>query len=157
MPSILLPLVDTIPLALQALPQWVLWQGTLTHDRQGHAKIKKVPYTIRYRKASSIDPQTWTTYDRVVRALPLALEEWEGVPGALGGGIGFVFTAADPYVGIDLDHARDPATGDIAAWAHAVLASLDTYTEVSISGTGVHAICTGQWPVGPNRKGDVEI
>jgi len=157
MPKVIAQDFDTIPEELRALPQWVLWQGTLGYDKAGNAKITKVPYTIRYRKASSVDAQTWTTYDRVLRALPMALDVWSEGRDHLGGGIGFVFTETDPYVGVDLDHARDAETGAIQPWAVAILDTLCTYTEVSISGTGVHAICRGTWPVGKNQKGDVQI
>ena len=157
MPSILAPQLDKIPDVLKTLPQWVLWEGTLTHDRHGQEKITKIPYTVRFRKASSTDPRTWTTYERVLTALPLALEEWAEGPTHLGGGIGFVFTPDDPYIGVDLDHARDTDTGAITPWAREILDTLDTYTEVSISGTGLHALCAGVWPPGHNQKGDVQI
>ena len=43
---------------------------------------------------------------------------------------GFVFTASDPYAGIDLDDCRDPETGEIASWAQQIVDALESYTEV---------------------------
>ncbi len=51
-------------------------------------------------------------------------------------GVGFVFTADDPFCGIDLDKSID-ASGTIKPWALDLLAKLDSYTEISPSGRGV--------------------
>ena len=52
-------------------------------------------------------------------------------------GLGFVFSPEDPYCGIDLDNCRDPQTGKIKLWASEILHAIDSYAEVSPSGTGV--------------------
>ena len=62
-------------------------------------------------------------------------------------GIGFVFSADDPYVGVDLDHVRDRRTGEIAEWAQTIIADLASYAEISPSGTGVKMICKGHLPI----------
>jgi putative DNA primase/helicase len=61
-------------------------------------------------------------------------------------GIGYVFSANDPYFGADFYHCRNPDTGEISSDVLAILAQLDTYTEVSPSGTGLHAIGQGVMP-----------
>ena len=69
--------------------------------------------------------------------------------------MGFVFSSADPYTGIDLDGCVDPATGEVAVWAMEIVRHFDSYTELSASGTGLHVIVEGE---GSNRrKGNVEI
>lgn len=156
MTEVLNPRLENIPLELQVLPQWVLWRGTWTTTKEGVRKITKVPYSTRLRKASTTDPQTWTTFERVVRALPVALDAWgEDAPESPGGGIGFVFTADDPYAGVDLDHAV--GEDGVASWADDIVRLLDTYAEYSISGTGIHCLCRGNWPTGRNRKDHVEV
>jgi primase-polymerase (primpol)-like protein len=64
--------------------------------------MTKVPYsaTDPDRRASTTNPRTWTGFQRVRLGFDT------------GGfhGIGFVFSDRDPYVGIDLDHCRDPET-----------------------------------------------
>ena len=72
-------------------------------------------------------------------------------------GIGFVFTADDPFVGVDLDHCRDPETGEVEPWAQEIVDELDSYTEVSPSKTGLHSIVNGKLPPGGRRKGRVEM
>jgi hypothetical protein len=131
-----------IPAALKDCDQWILWQGADRIDPDtgeilGLNKIPINPQTLR--KADTTDPRTWGTFDQCVAAFPVALEEWEhDNPSAYrGGGIGFVFAQDDPYVGIDLDHCRDPDTGALAAWAEEHIDRLASYTEASPSGTGV--------------------
>jgi primase-polymerase (primpol)-like protein len=53
-------------------------------------------------------------------------------------GIGFVFTRDDPYAGADLDECIGPE--GMHPDAAAILLTLDTYSEISPSGTGVKAI-----------------
>jgi len=54
-----------------------------------------------------------------------------------------VLSKNDPYCGADFDHCRNPETGEISTWAAAhiaVLRAAGAYIEISVSGTGVHAI-----------------
>ena len=72
-------------------------------------------------------------------------------------GIGFVFAESDPYTGIDIDDCRDPQTGNIGAWAQELIDKLDSYTEVSPSGTGVKIIVTASLPGSVRRRNKVEM
>jgi putative DNA primase/helicase len=72
-------------------------------------------------------------------------------------GVGFVFTEDDPYAGIDLDKCRNPETGEIDQWARKIVDALDSYTEVSPSGTGLHIFVKATLPGRNNRKGPVEM
>jgi putative DNA primase/helicase len=72
-------------------------------------------------------------------------------------GIGFVFSEADDFVGIDLDECLDPATGSIKARHRKSSTHLDSYTEISPSGRGVHVIARGKLPDGSRRIGKVEM
>jgi primase-polymerase (primpol)-like protein len=68
-----------------------------------------------------------------------------------------VFADDDPIVGVDLDDCRDPETGDVDDAALDIIGRLDSYTEVSPSGTGYHVLITGELPDGRNRRGSVEL
>ena len=50
----------------------------------------------------------------------------------------------------------DPETGEIESWAWEIIEELDSYTEISPSGTGVHILVRGELPEGRNRKGRFE-
>ncbi len=62
------------------------------------------------------------------------------------------FTDSDPYSGVDIDNCRDPDTGQIAEWAWEVIQALDSYTEISPSGTGIHIIVRGKLPAGQGNQ-----
>ncbi|USZ68528.1 hypothetical protein NGM10_02020 [Halorussus salilacus] len=138
-------MADTqIPAVLQRRPQWVCWR---TEDRDGEAtKVPVDPAGGGY--ASVRDTDTWSDY-ATAQAYARATA---GVDG-----IGFVFTADDPYAGVDLDACREPATGEVEDWAIEVLRALDSYTEYSPSGTGFHVIVEGTVPSGGNRADQLEL
>lgn len=121
-------LITAIPEALRQRPQWVLWRLDLKDG-----ELTKVPYSDVQRKARANDPKTWLSFDR-------ALQRWQENPSGWAG-IGYEFSADDPYTGIDLDSCLDPTTGRVADWADAELALLlPTYAEISPSGTGIKLI-----------------
>jgi putative DNA primase/helicase len=153
--------IARIPADLKALPQWILWRGEdKVNQRTGEVKLNKVPYDPRTeRKADTTNPDTWGSFEECWAALPLALERWEQEKPEdyRGGGLGFVFTSGDSYVGIDLDKCRDSASGEIAPWAETVITTLDSYTELTPSRRGFHVLAQGKLPPGGRRNGNVEM
>lgn len=132
--------VEGIPAELKVRPQWVVWR---LEERGGD--MTKVPYTPGTdRRAKSTDLLSWTSFEQ-------ALEDLERFDG-----LGFVFCSGDPYVGVDLDGCVNPETGEIAPWAAYIIDGLDSYTELSPSGTGVHVIARGKLPANV-RRGPVEM
>ncbi len=143
MVSAVLRYVDrTIPTVLKAHSQWVLWK--LEQDGTRWTKVPVCPMTLR--KASSTDPDTWSDYTTVVMAAEKAEEH----------GIGFVFTREAGIVGIDLDKCRNVETGAIEPWAQEIVRSLNSYTEISPSGTGLHIYLRGTPPGRGRKKGKIE-
>ncbi|MDS0476815.1 hypothetical protein [Natrinema sp. 1APR25-10V2] len=135
---------DYVPDALQDEDQWVCWR---TETRDGTTtKVPVEPGTGCYARVSA--PETWRDY-RTTREYARQTDEVDG--------IGFVFTAADPYAGVDLDTCRDADTGAVENWVTDVLQRLDSYTEVSPSGTGFHVIVEGTVPGGGNRSNGLEL
>ncbi len=112
---------DAAPAELRGLDQWVCW------SHEGGTKVPKTAGTSR--RASSTNPKTWRSFEECVEAA-------ERHPGRYAG-VGFVFTRSDPYTGVDLDDVRDPKTGLLTGRASEIVALLDSYAEVSPSGTGV--------------------
>jgi putative DNA primase/helicase len=130
---------ENIPKELKDRPQWVVWKAV-------GKKPDKVPYSPRTgRKASSTDLMTWSTFEEAY-----SVYEKGGCAG-----VGFVFSSADPFTGIDLDECVDPATGEVAVWAMEIVRYFDSYTELSATGTGIHVIVRGEIP--NRRKGEVEV
>ena len=141
-PDALLVNADMVPAELKRRHQWVNWKYAWSGK-----KWTKHPYNPRSgRKASSTDLMTWSTLDEVLDAYH----------GGRYDGVGFVFSSADPYVGVDLDGCADPDTGEIALWALQVIEGLGAYTEFSPSGTGVHIIARGKLSRS-GRRGPIEM
>ena len=55
-------------------------------------------------------------------------------------------------MGIDLDHVVDPHTGEVQPWALEIVQRLDSYTEYSPSGTGLHIFVHGDIPDAGRKK-----
>jgi len=139
---------DNIPEEMRRLPHWICWQLRDVDDGKGGTKQTKVPFRIDGRPASTTNPKDWVTFDAAVRALRIS-DKFSG--------IGFVFTRDSGFVGIDLDKCRDSETGETEEWARAILNELSSYTELSQSGRGWHAVVKGSLPGPGNRKGRVEM
>jgi putative DNA primase/helicase len=116
------------PADLAHSPIWVAWRA-----ERRNGKPTKVPYDPRTgRRAAADDPATWATRRDA--------ENWAATHG--GAGIGVVLCPIDGahLAGVDLDSCRDPQTGAVEPWAESIIGRLQTYSEVSPSGTGVKLI-----------------
>jgi len=128
------PLVHLLPAPLAPLverPHWVIWRWETSEQ----GKLTKVPYQARdpRRKASNNNPSTWATYAEAVVAAKIA------------DGIGFVLTDTS-IVAFDIDDCRDAKTGVIHPWARTLIVRANSYTEVTVSGTGIRIIGQGDGP-----------
>ncbi len=127
--------LDLVPQELKERPQWVVWKHETTHDD----KPTKIPYQVNGCKAKANDPKTWTTFEEAVAA-----HEGGGFSG-----VGYVFSADDPYTGVDLDDCIDPATGVMHIGAKRLVDGLlaaGAYAETSPSGQGVKALVRATKP-----------
>lgn len=131
-----------IPPELFAYKQWVLWKRVTVN---GHpTKIPISPWSGR--KAACDQPKTWSSFKHV----RYVKRRWAC------DGIGFVFTEKDPYCGIDLDQCRDES-GRFTELALNVLKRLDSFSELSPSGRGLHILVKAKLAVGRRRKDGVEM
>lgn len=133
-----------IPSELKRRPQWVVWRyerspldGSGSGSRAAGETRAKVPYSpLTGKRASTTDPSTWAAYAQCSSHQR----------------IGYVFSADDPYAGIDLDDCLDPDTGEVGRVAGVVLGYLGTYAEVSPSGRGVKLVARGRLPEGRRQS-----
>ena len=137
---------NNIPSELKKRNQWVAWK---LEQREGASKPTKVPVNPHtLRNASCNDPASWGSFEAALGAS----RNNHSIAG-----IGFVFTDDDPYVGIDLDGVICERSGNLSDLAQDVVAAVDSYTEISPSGTGIHIILRGNVSGSGNRKDCVEI
>ncbi|MFD1563094.1 hypothetical protein ACFR99_05995 [Haloarchaeobius amylolyticus] len=132
---------DSTPNSLKEEERWVCWE----YSNQGSGKPSKKPVQPSGDGARTDDDSTWSAFDETLQSV--IRHERDGV--------GFVFTNQGPYVGIDLDDCVED--GHIDEWAQEIVDTLDSYTEYSPSGTGLHIIVKGDHPAERQRKGDVEM
>jgi primase-polymerase (primpol)-like protein len=130
---------SSIPVALRERPQWVLWRI----ENRGGAPTK-IPYSTDGPPARSNDPATWAPFDVVLDVFERGGTQYSG--------IGYVFSESDEFCGIDLDGCRDPETNEWSDWARAIIADLDSYTELSPSGSGAKIFIRGKCPLASGKN-----
>jgi primase-polymerase (primpol)-like protein len=131
-----------LPREIRMSPRCLVWR------REYRASgWTKVPYMARQPRvrAAVDDPRSWCPFATAAAAVRAG--EGDGVGLVLGNGL----------VGVDLDHIRDPQTGIVEDAVMEQVAMLDSYTEVSPSGTGLHVLCHGTLPPGGRRRGQIEM
>ncbi|MFB6182026.1 MAG: hypothetical protein ABEJ24_03970 [Candidatus Magasanikbacteria bacterium] len=133
---------DAIPDTLKS-SNWVVWKAKKKDDR-----VTKIPYdpsnTDNYAKTDS--PHTWSDFKTALEAYKS--DNFDG--------FGFVFTDTD-YAGIDLDDCRNPENGNLSSKAEEIVERMDSYTEISPSGKGLHIIIKAELPSDKGRKtGNIE-
>ena len=120
---------ENIPEELKRVKNWVCWDN---------GKIPKCPYSGG--NAMSNNRETWSDFDTAIKAV-----EKYGFKG-----VGFMFSP--PYFGVDLDKCIDNDE-----FVNEFIETLQSYNEISTSGTGIHIICRGVLPDGARRKANVEM
>jgi hypothetical protein len=130
-PQPLSPILADFPQELIRLDNWVLWR--YLPPKSGAKKWRKVPFQPNGKPAITTDRSTWSTFDICCATY------------AQGGfdGLGFVFDGeigSDGlcYCGIDFDGCIE--NRKIHSLARERLKRLKTYSECSVSGTGLHCI-----------------
>lgn len=139
-PQALTPNAEGIPSELKARAQWVLWRYLPPKD--GKDKWRKVPHQVNRQFAKTNDPTTWTSFDAVCTAYNAG--DYDG--------IGYVFTDDDGYVAIDFDHAFNEETRTAIPSVNKWIVRFGTYTELSASGTGIHALLKADYPYEKGKK-----
>ncbi len=125
--------------ALKEFDHWIVWKATLKEDD----RLDKEPHNAKTgRSASTTDSRTWASFDEAYEAY--LRDGW--------GGVGFVFSSGDPFVGIDFDKCRDPETGEVEEYVLEYIRRFEErYVEVSVSGSGLHLITLGKLRGGAKR------
>jgi hypothetical protein len=120
------------PVEMTHYKSWIVWKLVKIDGRK---KPAKMPYSpITGKAADSTNPDDWTTHAHAVAYLR-EHPQYDG--------LGFVFSAADPFVGIDIDAPENEAQ---RAQSQRILQAFEplTYIERSPSTTGYHVILRGQ-------------
>jgi len=118
------------PQTLKQLPLWILWRLETRDGAQ-----TKVPYRTDGLRASPTNPNDWTDFETACRAFDP--EKYNG--------LGFVLRKEDNIVCIDLDGCIGD-DGKISDKAMYIVKILNSWTEISQSGKGLHIFVRGTKP-----------
>lgn len=132
-------MLESVPDELKRLPQWCC---------AGADKIPRDPKNLRYAEVDN--PATWGTFEQCIAT---------GAPY-----LGLVLSENDPYVCLDLDNKlpdpahpkRTPATEEELAIFQRLIAMMDSYTEISMSGRGYHIFVKARLEQS-RQRGHVEL
>ena len=162
-PKFIRPNFDRMPPELKLQKNWVLWAAVWNGS-----KWTKRPIQISGYGASTTNPKHWSSFDDVKKAFECAVargfmelrEKGKPVQQVHVGGVGFVFDGQPDenglvFAGVDFDKVI--SGGKIAPLAKERIRRLKSYTELSVSGGGLHVIVKA----GPLKSGithdDVEM
>lgn len=131
-----------VPNELKSLKRWVCFK-----IEKHETKTDKIPInSLTGKRAKSNDSTTWTTFK--VAIMGCVKYKCDGLGFMLGDGI----------FGVDLDNHINPETNEyellpekFEELSNEFITALDSYSEKSWSGNGVHIICAGKLP-GSRRK-----
>jgi hypothetical protein len=112
---------------LRELPNWVCWSWVW---KEKECKWDKPPFQPSGKHAQNNNAATWSTYETVINAVT----KFDG--------IGFCLTTGE-IVAFDIDKCRNVETGALDDWAQSLVERVDSYTEITVSGTGLRIIGYG--------------
>jgi putative DNA primase/helicase len=138
----LAPQLENIPSELTLLPRWLPWRYSQRPNAFG--RFGKVPYNIADKKADYTNPSEWLPFATVVRQYSRG--NYDGIGLVLGLGL----------CGLDEDHCVNE-DGFLDADAARHLGLLNSYSEFSVSGDGMHCLAFGKLPDGPRKRGNHEL
>jgi len=143
LPTLLPVTVDGIPASMLDTPRWAPWRAVWNEKKRKYDKIPHRTDQPAYG-LSSKSTKGWSVFHRAMAVYLQNPDKFAGVgylvTGEKAQGAGADVFAPGELAGVDLDHCRDASTGEIAPWAAEVIAKLDSYTEVSPSGTGLRVM-----------------
>jgi putative DNA primase/helicase len=146
LPTFLRPNFERMPPELKTFKNWVLWAAVWNGS-----KWTKRPIQINGFGASTTNPKHWSSFDDVKQAYDLATargymelrERGKPAQQVPVGGAGFVFDGLPDkdglvLAGVDFDKVISGST--ITSLAQERIRRLGSYTERSVSGSGLHVI-----------------
>lgn len=159
-------MLENMPAQMRALSQWLVWRFV---SFEGDKKPRKVPYYVTGRlrgwpngkpkdgKPTPEQPQVEQGHELDRQHLGDFDTAASMVARGRYDGIGFAFLPGDGLIGIDIDKAIDPETGEVSERCLQIIRDCASYTEYSPSGRGVHIIVAGQTQTFKDNDIGVEV
>lgn len=143
-----------LPKELEALRErrvWIcypmIWNETKHNGVGGYDKPPVNPYTLF--NGSTDKKESLATFDEAVaqigKTARVRVKGYDGLVESPVVGVGIALSGTG-ICGIDLDNVVDKAKGTITEEAQRIARLMDTYTEISPSGNGLHILFEGSLP-----------
>lgn len=133
--------LENIPIELKELHQWVCFKLVYSEKKKKYDKIPKDPNTGYNAKCN--DSKTWSDFETAAKAVTKYRFD----------GVGIQLT--NEIIGIDLDNVIE--NENLTAEARNIVDTMQSYTEYSPSGNGLHILCKGKMSEKGKRKGNIEM
>ena len=137
-----------VPQQLKQMKRWVCYKV----EKLDNGKTTKRPYNALNGSWAKVnDDLTWANFNTAI----IGCEKYNC------DGLGFVL--GEGIFGIDLDNHYDENGNletpkeEFKKLAVEFIQTLNSYTEISQGGNGIHIICAGKLPVGARRTGSIEM
>ena len=132
---------SSLPKEIKEANRWVCYR-----------KLDKIPMNaLTGKKADVSNSLTWTTFNVAISGC--VKYDFDGIGFMLGNGV----------FGVDLDNHKNEngefefSPEEFKNLSNEFISNLNSYSERSQSGNGIHIICKGKLPEGQRRKGNVEM
>ena len=122
----------------KTLKRWMVFKLTPLPN----GTVDKQPLSVLGGFAASDDPATWASY-KEAREYCLNHKDFQ---------LGFVLGEEAGLVVVDIDKARSSKAQEWPAWVQREVEELDSFTEESVSGLGLHVWVWGSIPANMNRQ-----
>ena len=137
-----------LPAELKSHNRWGLFKKNLGRKRK--QKYDKIPYrALTGQMGNFFEKDKGADYWAACNFFRKNPAEW--------GGIGYGFNKEYGFTGIDLDDCIDPVTHEIEPWAVEICEKLNSYTEQSLSGNGLHIVVRWTMPARSDNKEGVHV
>lgn len=149
-------IAEGLNLSFDAVPDTIrIKRNWCVHRHDGERP--KVPHAPGGYKLQWSIPANWINFLEAEKAYLEGLSLPDGHKCKFDG-LGFFISREkdaklDVYA-VDLDHCIDPETGLIDQWARDLLDRMNSYSEISPSGTGIHVFLRGMLPEGSKNTND---
>jgi P4 family phage/plasmid primase-like protien len=149
---------DNIPAFLRSSTQWIHWAAT---EEKNNGRFNKVPVSRTGFNINAHDSKNWMTFEKVTQSFDPAVHSGIAIDLA-----GSKVKAADTLeevflIGVDLDRCvlcvNQDGTPALTPHAQAIIDALNSYWEVSPSGTGIRAFFYADSKIPGKNKGGAEI
>jgi P4 family phage/plasmid primase-like protien len=150
--------LDGIPDFLKHLPQWLHWAAT---EEKDDGRFNKVPVSATGFSINAHDPKNWNTFEEVILNFNSAVHSGIAID-LTGRKVEIAGQQQEGFlIGMDLDLCISGVNPDgtpvLAPRSQKVVGALNSYWEVSPSGTGIRGFFYADAKVPGKNKGGAEI